>query len=61
MIELLDPRKAWAKIKANSGGVFFQSLASKPKLTVKSGIPAMTSEALTDGFSGKTFSERKKK
>lgn len=65
-IELLDPKKNWAKIKSgdSGGGPLFKSVAQGPKLRFASAINPMVSDNLTDGmrsaFSGKTFSQRKK-
>lgn len=65
-LELLDPRKNWAKIKSanNGGGPLFKSAATQPKLRAASAINPMVSESLTDGmkgaFSGKTFNQRKR-
>ena len=68
-LELLDTRKNWARIGSNTASPFWTSIAPLPKLRAAPGIAASTSESLRDGtktvamgaFSGKTYSERKKK
>lgn len=69
MIELLDPKKQWAKIKSgwNSSNRLFRSPPKPPSHPFRNGIDPMTEQAhysampasIVPAFGGKTYSERK--
>lgn len=68
MIELLDVKKQWGKLKAgwNSSNRLFRNPPAQPKHPYANGIDPMTeqgrygmSSAKASVFTGKTFSQRK--